>query len=57
MKLVPDGDKLVKDVQCYELLGGIAHRNHAFSFIQDVFVEQKTLSAMVSITAIPKCEM
>ena len=22
----------MKDVQCYELFGGIAHKNHAFSF-------------------------
>ena len=26
-------DNLVKDVQCYELFGGIALKNHAFSFI------------------------
>ena len=26
------GDNLVKDVQCYELFGGIALKNHAFSF-------------------------
>ena len=25
-------DNLVKDVQCYELFGGIAPKNHAFSF-------------------------
>ena len=31
-KLVPGGDNLVKDVQCYELFGGIALENHAFSF-------------------------
>ena len=30
---VPGGDNLVKGVQCYELFGGIAHKNHAFSFI------------------------
>ena len=25
-------DNLVNDVQCYELFGGIALKNHAFSF-------------------------
>ena len=29
---MPGGDNLVKDVQCYELFGGIALKNHAFSF-------------------------
>ena len=32
MKWVPCGDNLVKDVQCYELFGGIAPKNHTFSF-------------------------
>ena len=32
MKGVPGGDSLVKDVQCYELFGGIALKNQAFSF-------------------------
>ena len=32
MKRVPGGDNFVKDVQCYELFGGIALKNHAFSF-------------------------
>ena len=32
VKWVPGGDNLVKGVQCYELFGGIAHTNHAFSF-------------------------
>ena len=32
MKLVPGGDNLVKGVQCYELFGGIALKNHTFSF-------------------------
>ena len=32
VKWVPGGDNLVKDVQCYELFGGIALENHAFSF-------------------------
>ena len=26
-------DNLMKDVQCYELFGGIALKNHAFSFL------------------------
>ena len=33
VKRVPGGDNLVKDVQCYELFGGIALKNHAFSFL------------------------
>ena len=28
----PGGDNLVKDVQCYELFGGIAPKNLAFAF-------------------------
>ena len=32
VKWVPGGDNLVKGVQCYELFGGIALKNHAFSF-------------------------
>ena len=32
VKRVPGGDNLVKGVQCYELFGGIALKNHAFSF-------------------------
>ena len=32
VKWVPGGDNLVKDVQCYELFGRIALKNHAFSF-------------------------
>ena len=32
VKWVPGGDNLVKDVQYYELFGGIALKNHAFSF-------------------------
>ena len=37
MKWVPGGDNLVKDVQCYELFGGIALIYHAFSFFADLF--------------------
>ena len=32
VKWVPGGDNLVKGVQCYEHFGGIALKNHAFSF-------------------------
>ena len=32
VKWVPGGDNLVKGVQCYELFGGIALKNHAFSY-------------------------
>ena len=38
MKLVPGWDNLVKDVQCYELFGGIALKNHAFSFSMYIVV-------------------
>ena len=30
VKWAPGGDNLVKGVQCYELIGGIALENHAF---------------------------
>ena len=30
VKCVPCGDNLVKGIQCYELFGGIALKNHAF---------------------------
>ena len=36
-ELAPSGDNLVKDVQCYELFGGIALKNHAFSFFSSGF--------------------
>ena len=32
VKWVPSGDNLVKNVQRYEFFGGIALKNHAFSF-------------------------
>ena len=32
VKWVPGGDNLVKVVQCYEIFGGIARKNHAFLF-------------------------
>ena len=37
VKLVPGGDNLVKDVQCYELFGGIAITNHVFFFLKKIF--------------------
>ena len=33
VKWVPGGDNLVKGVQCYELFGGIALKNHTSFFI------------------------
>ena len=33
MLYIPGGDNLVKGVQCYELFGGIALKNHTFSYI------------------------
>ena len=33
VKWVPGGDNLVKGVQCYELFGGIALKNHTFYFL------------------------
>ena len=36
VKWVPGGDNLVKGVQCYELFGGIALKNHTFSFFSVV---------------------
>ena len=35
------GDNLVKGVQCYELFGGIALKNHAFSFFSFVVPLQR----------------
>ena len=37
VKWVPGGDNLVKDVQCYELFGGIALINRAFSFSFSIY--------------------
>ena len=37
VKWVPGGDNLVKGVQCYELFGGIALKNHTFSFF--IFID------------------
>ena len=33
VKWVPGGDNLMKDVQCYELFGGMALKNHPFNLI------------------------
>ena len=35
----PDGDNLVKGVQCYELFGGIAFKNHIFNFFFITYVQ------------------
>ena len=42
VKWVPGGDKLVKGVQCYELFGGIALKNHAFLFF--IFIYFSTMA-------------
>ena len=39
VKWVPGGDNLVKGVQCYELFGGIALKNHTYFF----FLKQKQI--------------
>ena len=36
--VLPGGDNLVKGVQCYELFGGIALKNHTFSFFFHFFL-------------------
>ena len=46
VKLVPGGDNLVKDVQCYELFGGIALKNHAFSL--HMYSDQRESSASIN---------
>ena len=38
VKWVPGGDNLVKGVQCYELFGGIALKNHTFSFQRKLLI-------------------
>ena len=48
VKRVPGGDNLVKDVQCYELFGGIALINHAFSF-HFSFLEGRTVTPRSSL--------
>ena len=49
MKGVPGGDNLVKDAQCYELFGGIALKNHAFSFISLCMLRMKRLPPVPSL--------
>ena len=54
VKWVPGGDNLVKDVQCYELFGGIAPKNHAFSLqskddlLENLFTTDQISFAFVS---------
>ena len=36
----------MKDVQCYEIFGGIAHKNHAFSFSLDSFLEKNNSNSL-----------
>ena len=43
VKWVPGGDNLVKGVQCYELFGGIALKNHAFSFLDKATASEKVI--------------
>ena len=38
------GDNLVKGVQCYELFGGIALKNHAFSFSWRTYVNKVVMN-------------
>ena len=40
VKWVPGGDNLMKSVQCYELFGGIALKNHTFSFFISAYPMQ-----------------
>ena len=39
---LPSGDNLEKGVQCYELFGGIALKNHTFSFFSVNHLERFT---------------
>ena len=41
VKWVPGGDNLVKGVQCYELFGGIALKNHTFSFSYQMAIRRR----------------
>ena len=43
VKLVPGGNNLVKGVQCYELIGGIALNNQAFCFLDSFDVRGFTV--------------
>ena len=39
----------MKDVQCYELFGGIALKNHAFFFFIFIYIEIGHLSILMAI--------
>ena len=54
VKWVPGGDNLVKGVQCYELFGGIALKNHAFSFfIFKCYSSEKLIRLNILHEAVP----
>ena len=37
----------MNDVQCYELFGGIAHKNHAFSFSSSMSAAAQALTSLI----------
>ena len=51
VKWVPGGVNVVKDVQCYELFGGIAIKNHAFFIFMTGRNDDDLWSAGLSITS------
>ena len=59
-KWVPGGDNLVNDVQCYELFGGIALINNAFSFqwrmvkISTSIESGNTIAVLASFMTMPE---
>ena len=55
VKWAPGGDNLVKGVQCYELFGGIALKNHALLsyFIIIYYMFSFTQNEDFSLTLIP----
>ena len=46
----------MKDVECYELFGGIALKNHAFSFHFQVEIERQSTYLGNVVTAGGGCE-
>ena len=48
VKWIPGGNNLVRDVQCYELFGGIALKNHVFLFL----LKNETLIIIIFIICI-----
>ena len=50
VKWVPGGDNLVKGVQCYELFGGIALKNHTFSIF---FFSIQVQMAILNLVYVP----